>query len=198
MNDRVWRVELTSKRIETHNMDSPEYFISWGSKGHVPLRTFEALRAGRHDLVQNYKEVLETAQTFTQHFSEEPLKTYVMDWSLRTNMGCNPSCLDGVANRTSICWLDIVHRGTFQQQSDGCYHCSIQGKVFVHDEELRDRVDFCRTYAPQISNSSPSYTDVEREAETSARILADISSELSDISKCAYFVPSYKLVQAMV
>lgn len=170
-----------------NNMDNPEYFISWGSERHVPLRRFEDLQPNRHDLVRYYGEVLETAQTFTQHFSKQPLKSYDMERSLRKNMGCDPSCLDEDENSTSICWLDIVRHGDFQQQNDGCYHCFIQGKVFVHDQELHNRVDFCRSHALQISNSGPSYADVEREAEATKEILTDISKELRDVLKCAYF-----------
>ncbi|KAJ5518836.1 hypothetical protein N7453_001258 [Penicillium expansum] len=163
-------------------MNSPEYFISWGSERHVPLRRFETLQSARRDLIRYYREVFETAQTFTQHFSKQPLNSYEMERSLRKNMGCGPSCLDEDASSTSICWLDIVRHGEFQQQSDGCYHCYIQGKVFVHDEQLHNRVDFCRSHALHISNSGPSDADIERESKATLDIFTDISNELSDIS----------------
>ncbi|CAI7647269.1 unnamed protein product [Penicillium glandicola] len=106
-----------------------------------------------------------------------------MERSLRKNMGYDPLCLDEDANSTSICWLDIVRHGDFQQQSDGCYHCSIQGKVFIHDQQLHNRVEFCRSHAPDISNAGPSHADVKREVGTTLEILTDISDELGDLSK---------------
>ncbi|OQE39831.1 hypothetical protein PENCOP_c006G08707 [Penicillium coprophilum] len=170
-------------------MDSPEYFISWGSETYVPLQRFKDLQSSRHDLIRYYVEVLERAETFTQHFSNQPLKSYDMERSLRKNMGCDPPCLDNDVNSTSICWLDIVRHGIFQEQSDGCYNCSIQGKVFAHDQQLHHRVEFCRTHVPHISDSETSNEEVEREVESTQEILTDISDELSDVSRCSYFPP---------
>ncbi|KAJ5836341.1 hypothetical protein N7447_002367 [Penicillium robsamsonii] len=167
-------------------MDSPEYFISWGSERYVPLHRFKDLQLPRHDLIRYYGEVLETAQTFTQHFSKQPLKSYDMERSLKKNMGCDPLCLDEETDSTSISWLDIVRHGDFQEQSEG-YHCFIQGKVFFHDQQLQNRVDFCRRHALHISNSGPSHQEVRREVEVTQEILSDISNELSHIPKCLYF-----------
>ncbi|OQD97667.1 hypothetical protein PENSOL_c011G00103 [Penicillium solitum] len=164
-------------------MDCPKYFISWGSERKALLGRFEPLRSYRHDLVRSYREVLNTAQTFTQHFSKQPLKSYDMERSLSKNMGCDPSAWNKDANSTSICWLDIVRHGDFQQQPDGCYYCFIQGRVLEFNHELHDRVEFCRSHALQISNSGPSRADVEREAEITLEILTDISDELKDLSR---------------
>ncbi|KAJ5360140.1 hypothetical protein N7517_009331 [Penicillium concentricum] len=163
-------------------MDSPEYFISWGSERYVPLQRFKDLQSHRHDLIRYHGEVLETAQTFTQHFSKQPLQSYDMERSLKKNMGCGPSCVNEDADSTSICWLDIVRHGNFQEQSEG-YYCFIQGKVFFHDQQLQNRVDFCRSYALHISNSGPSHEEVEREVEATMEILTDISNELTDVPK---------------
>ncbi|KAJ6186150.1 hypothetical protein N7519_007451 [Penicillium mononematosum] len=164
-------------------MDSPEYFISWGSERYVPLQRFKDLQPPRHDLVRHYGDVLNTAQTFTQHFSREPLKSYDIERSLSKNMGRDPSCWNEDANSASISWLDIVRHGDFEQQSDGSYHCSIQGRVLEFDPQSHDRVEFCRSHAVQISNSGPSHEEVKREAETTLRILTDISGELSDFHR---------------
>ncbi|CAG8895615.1 unnamed protein product [Penicillium egyptiacum] len=164
-------------------MDRPEYFISWGSERYVPLRRFEDLQSYRHDLIRYYGEVLDTAQTFTQHFSKQPLKSYDIERSLSKIMACDPSGWNKDANSTSICWLDIVRHGDFEQQSDGSYYCSIQGKVINFDPQIHDRVEFCRSHAAQISNSGPSHAEVEREAETTQKILTDISGELSDFPR---------------
>ncbi|OQE26175.1 hypothetical protein PENFLA_c007G07808 [Penicillium flavigenum] len=164
-------------------MDSPEYFISWGSERYVPLQRFEDLQPPRHDLIRRYGEVLNRAQTFTQHFSKEPLKSYDIERSLSKNMGRDPSCWNEDANSASISWLDIVRHGDFEQQSDGSYHCSIQGRVLEFDPQSHDRVEFCRSHAVQISNSGPSHDEVKREAETTLRILTDISGELSDFPR---------------
>ncbi|KAF4763026.1 hypothetical protein HAV15_000542 [Penicillium sp. str.  len=178
-------------------MDSPKYFISWGSERKALLGRFEPLRSYRHDLVRSYREVLNTAQTFTQHFSKQPLKSYDMERSLSKNMGCDPSAWNKDANSTSICWLDIVRHGDFQQQPDGCYYCFIQGRVLEFNHELHDRVEFCRSHALQISNSGPSRADVEREAEITLEILTDISDELKDLSRCPYLPLTNKLDASM-
>ncbi|KAJ5237672.1 hypothetical protein N7489_007763 [Penicillium chrysogenum] len=164
-------------------MDSLEYFISWGSERYVPLQRFEDLQPPRHDLIRYYGEVLDTAQTFTQHFSKRPLKSYDIERSLSKNMGRDPSCWNEDANSASISWLDIVRHGDFEQQSDGSYHCSIQGRVLEFDPQSHDRVEFCRSHAVQISNSGPSHEEVKREARTTLRILTDISGELSDFPR---------------
>ncbi|KAL2696200.1 hypothetical protein AAEP93_002614 [Penicillium crustosum] len=161
-------------------MESPKYFISWGSERGALLGRFEPLRSYRHDLVRSYREALKTAQTFTQYFSEQPLKSYDLERSLSKNMGCDPSAWNQDANTISICWLDIVRHGDFQKQPDGCYYCFIQGRALKFNHELRDRVEFCRSHAPQISNSGPSRADVEREAEITLEVLTDISDELKD------------------
>ncbi|CAI7672900.1 unnamed protein product [Penicillium palitans] len=176
-------------------MDSPKYFISWGSERKALIGRFEPLRSYRHDLVRSYREVLKTAQTFTQHFSKQPLKSYDMERSLSKNMGCDPSAWNKDANSTSICWLDIVRHGDFQQQPDGCYYCFIQGRILEFNHELHDRVEFCRSHAIQISNSGPSRADVEREAEITLEILTDISDELKDLSR--YTRSLAKLKQAV-
>ncbi|KAJ5958873.1 uncharacterized protein N7479_006023 [Penicillium vulpinum] len=176
-------------------MDSPEYFISWGSEKYIPIRRFEDLQPDRHDLLRSYEEAIETGQTFTQYFSNQPLESYEMDRSLRKNMGCDPSPLDENANTISVCWLDIVRQGDLQQQGDGCYHCSIQGKVFVFDQQLHDRVEFCRSHALQISHSGPSYEDVEREVETTMGIWTDISKQITDSLK---FMKGLKKLQLAV
>lgn len=178
-------------------MDSPKYFISWGSERKALIGRFEPLRSYRHDLVRSYREVLKTAQTFTQHFSKQPLKSYDMERSLSKNMGCDPSAWNKDANSTSICWLDIVRHGDFQQQPDGCYYCFIQGRVLEFNHELHDRVEFCRSHAIQISNSGPSRADVEREAEITLEILTDISDELKDLSRCPYLPLTNKLDASM-
>ncbi|KAJ5685858.1 hypothetical protein N7536_008477 [Penicillium majusculum] len=178
-------------------MDCPKYFISWGSERKALLGRFEPLRSYRHDLVRSYREVLNTAQTFTQHFSKQPLKSYDMERSLSKNMGCDPSAWNKDANSTSICWLDIVRHGDFQQQPDGCYYCFIQGRVLEFNHELHDRVEFCRSHALQISNSGPSRADVEREAEITLEILTDISDELKDLSRCPYLPLTNKLDASM-
>ncbi|KAJ5196783.1 hypothetical protein N7449_007262 [Penicillium cf. viridicatum] len=167
-------------------MGSSKYFISWGSERKVLIGRFEPFRSYRHDLVRSYREVLKTAQTFTQHFSKHPLKSYDMERSLSKNMGCDPSAWNKDANSTSICWLDIVRHGDFQKQLDGCYYCFIQGRALEFNHELHDRVEFCRSHAVQISNSGPSCADVEREAEITLDILTDISDELKDLSRCPY------------
>lgn len=167
-------------------MESPKYFISWGSERGALLGRFEPLRSYRHDLVRSYREALKTAQTFTQYFSEQPLKSYDLERSLSKNMGCDPSAWNQDANTISICWLDIVRHGDFQKQPDGCYYCFIQGRALKFNHELRDRVEFCRSHAPQISNSGPSRADVEREAEITLEVLTDISDELKDFLRCQY------------
>ncbi|CAI7653257.1 unnamed protein product [Penicillium discolor] len=176
-------------------MDSPKYFISWGSERKALLGRFEPLRPYRHDLVRSYREVLKTAQTFTQHFSKQPLNIYDMEKSLSKNMGCDPSAWNNDANSTSICWLDIVRHGDFQQQPDGCYYCFIQGRVLEFNHELHDRVEFCRSHALQICNSGPSRADLEREAEITLEILTDISDELKDLPR--YTKSLAKLKQAV-
>ncbi|KAJ5199374.1 hypothetical protein N7491_000069 [Penicillium cf. griseofulvum] len=167
-------------------MDNAEYFISWGSERSVPLQRFESLQPHLQDQIRYHGEVLETAQTFTQHSPKHTLKSYDMERSLRKIMGRDPSCLDEDADSTSICWLDIVRHGDFQEQSDGYYHCSVQGKVFVHDQEIQDKVEFCKNHAIHISNSGPSHEDMQREVEVSMEILADMSNQL----KCPYFLSS--------
>lgn len=176
-------------------MDSPEYFISWGSERYVPLQRFEDLQPPRHDLIRYYGEVFDTAQTFTQHFSKRPLKSYDIERSLSKNMGRDPSCWNEDANSASISWLDIVRHGDFEQQSDGSYHCSIQGRVLEFDPQSHDRVEFCRSHAVQISNSGPSHEEVKREARTTLRILTDISGELSDFPRCSYLPPIHDLMK---
>lgn len=178
-------------------MDSPKYFISWGSERKALLGRFEPLRPYRHDLVRSYREVLKTAQTFTQHFSKQPLNSYDMERSLSKNMGCDPSAWNKDANSTSICWLDIVRHGDFQQQPDGCYYCFIQERVLEFNHELHDRVEFCRSHALQICNSGPSRADLEREAEITLEILTDISDELKDLPRCPYLPLTDKLDASM-
>ena len=165
-------------------MDSSNYFISWGSQRYVPIRRFEDLRSERHDLIRYYEEVLQTSQTFTQHFSKQPLESYDLERSLTIVMGWDPSSWNQDANSPSICCLDIVRHGDFQQQSDGCYHCFIQGKVIEFDQQSHDKIEFCRSHALQLSSPRPSQADTTREKEITLEIYDDVCREQSDDLEC--------------
>jgi hypothetical protein len=172
----------------------PNHSIKWGTY-HEGVRSklpkFKSLPHDGFELTKSYQAVLDSQETFTQYFSDEPLESYTLESRLRETLGISPpSASDPATSRSdndpSLSWVGIFRNGVFEKQPDGSYQCDYQGKPVKIDESLHKSIQLNRCFAPADSDARPSSADVEQEAAITLAIEADVLDELDENIKCSY------------